>query len=85
MVSIFKMTGIPTLSIPPDDKWSQGLAMIQFLKARGLTFELSRLTLVVVTGLFQSLVEAMPQRIGLTCIGDYMTDYLCWWKIANGS
>jgi hypothetical protein len=44
--------------------------MIQFLKAGASTAELSRLTLAVVTGLLQSLVEATPQRIGQT--------FLCW-------
>jgi hypothetical protein len=40
--------------------------MIRFLKAGGATFDLSGLTLAVVTGLLQSLVEATPQRIGQT-------------------
>jgi diketogulonate reductase-like aldo/keto reductase len=40
--------------------------MIQFLKAGASTAKLSRLTLAVVTGLLQSLVEATPQRIGQT-------------------
>ncbi|MCK7580969.1 MAG: hypothetical protein MZV65_38715, partial [Chromatiales bacterium] len=40
--------------------------MIKFLKAGAATAELSRLTLAVVTGLLQSLVEATPQRIGQT-------------------
>jgi hypothetical protein len=62
---VYDTTGIPTLSIP-DDKRSRGLAMIQFLRAGGPTMELSRLTLAVVTGLLQSLVDATPQRIGQT-------------------
>jgi hypothetical protein len=50
----------------PEAKRSQGLAMIHFLQTGGTTMELSRLTLVVVTGLLQSMVDAMPQRIGQT-------------------
>jgi hypothetical protein len=60
---IYDTTEILTLRIP-EDKQSHGLAMIHFLKGGGPTFELSRLTLVVVTGLLQSLVDATPQRIG---------------------
>jgi hypothetical protein len=62
---LYETTGIPTFSIP-NDKRSRGLAMIRFLRAGGSTLELSRLTLAVVTGLLQSLVEATPQRIGQT-------------------
>ena len=62
---IYDTTGIPTLRIP-DDKKDRGLAMIRFLRAGDSSFKLSRLTLAVVTGLLQSLVEATPQRIGQT-------------------
>jgi hypothetical protein len=62
---IYDTTGIPTLKIP-EDKRSRGLAMIQFLRAGGESMELSRLTLAVVTGLLQSLVEATPQQVGQT-------------------
>ena len=62
---LYDTTGIPTLHIP-DDKRSRGLAMIQYLKAGGSSMEISRLTLAVVTGLLQSLVDATPQHIGQT-------------------
>jgi hypothetical protein len=62
---IYDTTGIPTLKIPAD-KRSRGLAMIQFLRAGVESMELSRLTLAVVTGLLQSMVEATPQRVGQT-------------------
>jgi hypothetical protein len=62
---LYDTTGIPTLSIP-DDKRSRARAMIRFLRSGGPSMRLSRLTLAVVTGLLQSLVEATPQRIGQT-------------------
>jgi hypothetical protein len=40
--------------------------MLQYLKAGGTSLEISRLTLAVVTGLLQSLVDATPQHIGQT-------------------
>jgi hypothetical protein len=62
---LYSTIGIPTFYIP-EDKRNRGLAMIQFLKAGASKAELSRLTLAVVTGLLQSLVEATPQHIGQT-------------------
>jgi hypothetical protein len=62
---VYDTTGIPTLRIP-EDKRQRGLATIRFLKAGGPSMDLSRLTLAVVTGLLQSMVEATPQRIGQT-------------------
>ena len=62
---IYDTTGIPTLRIP-EDKRNRGLAMIRFLKAGGPSLRLSRLTLAVVIGLLQSLVDATPQRVGQT-------------------
>jgi len=62
---IYDTTGIPTLRILTE-KRSRGLAMIHFLRAGGETMELSRLTLAVVTGLLQSMVDATPQRVGQT-------------------
>jgi hypothetical protein len=62
---LYDTTGIPTLSIPAD-KRARAVAMIRFLRAGGPSMRLSRLTLAVVTGLLQSLVEATPQRIGQT-------------------
>jgi hypothetical protein len=62
---IYDTTGIPTIRIP-EDKRSRGLAAIRFLKAGETTMEVSRLTLAVVTGLLQSMVDATPQRIGQT-------------------
>ena len=62
---LYDTTGIPSLRIP-EDKRSRGLAMIRFLKAGGPSLRISRLTLAVVTGLLQSLVDATPQRIGQT-------------------
>jgi hypothetical protein len=62
---VFDTTGIPTLRLP-EDKRSRGLAVIGYLKAGGASLELSRLSLAVVTGLLQSMVDATPQRIGQT-------------------
>ena len=62
---VYDTMGIPMLRIPKE-KRSRGLAMIQFLRAGGESMELSRLTLAVVTGLLQSMVEATPQRVGQT-------------------
>jgi hypothetical protein len=51
--------------------------MIQFLKAGASTAaKLSRLTLAVVTGLLQSLVEATPQHIGQTYLHMCLTAQL---------
>jgi hypothetical protein len=62
---VFDTTGVPTLQLP-EDKRSRGLAIIGFLKAGGPSFALSRLSLAVVTGLLQSMVDATPQRVGQT-------------------
>jgi hypothetical protein len=62
---IYDTTGVPTLRIPPD-KCKRGLAVIRFLRAGGPTMDVSRLTLAMVTGLLQSMVEATPQRVGQT-------------------
>jgi hypothetical protein len=48
----------------PEDKRSRGLAMIEYLRAGSESRELSRLMLVVVTRLLQSMVDATPQQIG---------------------
>jgi hypothetical protein len=76
---IYETTGVPTLAIP-DDKRSRGVAVIQFLKAGGPTFELSRLTLAVVVGLLQSMVEATPQRISQT----YLRRLYDWLHMLDG-
>jgi hypothetical protein len=47
---LYNTTGIPTLRIPMD-KREQGLAMIHFLRAGSSSMQVSRLTLMVVTGL----------------------------------
>jgi hypothetical protein len=62
---VFDTTGVPTLQLP-EDKRSRGVAIIGFLKAGGPSFALSRLSLAVVTGLLQSMVDATPQRVGQT-------------------
>jgi hypothetical protein len=62
---IYDTTGVPTLRIP-EDKRGRALAMIEYLRAGSEERELSRLTLAVVTGLLQSMVDATPQRIGQT-------------------
>jgi hypothetical protein len=62
---IYDTTGVPTLRIP-EEKRSRGLAMIGYLQAGNEGQDLSRLTLAVITGLLQSMVDATPQRIGQT-------------------
>jgi hypothetical protein len=62
---VYDTSGVPTLLIP-EDKRSRALAMIHFLRAGSISMDLSRLTLAVVTGLLQSLVDATPQNVGQT-------------------
>jgi len=50
----------------PPEKQSQALAMIGYLRAGVSSLDISILTLAVVMGLLQSLVEATPDRVGQT-------------------
>jgi hypothetical protein len=61
---IFDTRGVPTLRIP-EAKLSRALAMVEYV----LTFkdsEFPRLSLVVVAGVLESMVDATPARIGHT-------------------
>jgi hypothetical protein len=60
---IYDTTGIPRLIIP-EDKVTKALASIQFLRAGAGSRRLARLTLAIVIGRLQALVDATPQRIG---------------------
>ena len=76
----YDTTGIPTLCIPPE-KVSKALAFIDFLD-RGSqelqTKKFARLTLSVVVGVLQSLVEATPANLGASFLGGYMQTYIVW-------
>lgn len=60
---IYDTRKTPTLIIPPN-KISRCLASADFLLARPRNKLLSRLSLAIITGVLQSIVEATPQRIG---------------------
>jgi hypothetical protein len=60
---IYDTRGTPRLVIP-NDKVSKALASIQYLRAGAAQGRLARLTLAVVVGRLQSLVDATPRRIG---------------------
>ncbi len=60
---IYDCRGTPCLRIP-EGKISRCIASIDFLLARPRDNNLSRLSLAVVTGVLQSVVEATPQKIG---------------------
>ena len=60
---LFDTRAAPTLRVPPN-KVSRCLASIDFLLHRPRSQELSRLSLAVVTGVLQSVVEATPRRVG---------------------
>jgi hypothetical protein len=60
---LYDTTGVPTLVIPPE-KVSKAIASIQYLRSGSATRHLARLTLAVVIGRLQSLVDATPQQIG---------------------
>jgi len=62
---IYDTVGIPCLRAP-QDKLDRALATIAYLRAGTTTWRLSRLTLAVVVGLLQSLVEATPYNMGQT-------------------
>jgi hypothetical protein len=53
----------PTLHIPPN-KVSRCLASVDFLLTRPRGHKLSRLSLAIITGVLQSVVEATPQHVG---------------------
>ena len=60
---LYDTTGTPTLRIPPH-KVARCLASIDYLSRRKRSQKLSRLSLAIVTGVLQSVVEATPQRVG---------------------
>lgn len=62
---IYDTTGAPTLRIPAN-KISRCLASVDFLLALPRGRRLSRLSLAIVTGVLQSVVDATPQHIGQT-------------------
>jgi hypothetical protein len=57
--------GTPTLHIPPN-KVSRCVASVEFLLSRPRAHKLSRLSLAIITGVLQSVVEATPQHLGQT-------------------
>jgi hypothetical protein len=61
---IYDTTGIPTVEVPLD-KRDRALAMLDYIRARSGE-EMSRLSLSVVYGVLQSLVDATPSRLGQT-------------------
>jgi hypothetical protein len=62
---LYDTTGTPTLKIPPQ-KVSRCLASVDFLLSRPRGGRLSRLSLAIITGVLQSIVDATPQHIGQT-------------------
>jgi hypothetical protein len=60
---LYDTSGTPTLRIPPN-KISRCLASVDFLVALPRGRRLSRLSLAIVTGVLQSIVDATPQHIG---------------------
>lgn len=62
---LLNSTSIPELKIPVLKK-EKALAMVDYMIEKGSTFEHSRLSLSVVVGTLESLVEATPSRIGHT-------------------
>lgn len=62
---LFDTQGIPRLQIPPA-KVSRSLATLQFVIKMNVRGTLSRLTVAVMGGLLQSLVDATPARLGQT-------------------
>jgi hypothetical protein len=60
---LYDTADIPTLLIPPD-KVSKAIASIQYLRAGSDTDQMARLTLAMVIGRLQSLVDGTPQQIG---------------------
>ena len=60
---LYDTTNRPTLRIPPN-KVSRCRASIKFLQSRPRNGKLSRLSLAIITGVLQLVVEATPQRLG---------------------
>jgi hypothetical protein len=60
---LYDTTNTPRLLIPPD-KVSKAIASIHYLQAGASTGRLARLTLAVVIGRLQALVDATPRQIG---------------------
>ncbi|MGL5812169.1 MAG: hypothetical protein ACRCYW_02380, partial [Aeromonas sp.] len=57
--------GVPTLHIPPN-KISRCVASVDFILSRPREQALSRLSLAIITGVLQSVVEATPHHLGQT-------------------
>jgi hypothetical protein len=69
---IYDTTSLPRLTIP-EDKITKALASIHYLRAGAASKRIARLTLAIVIGRLQALVDATPQRIGnsyLRCLYD---------------
>jgi hypothetical protein len=60
---IYDTTSLPRLTIP-EDKVTKALASIHYLRAGAASKRITRLTLAIVIGRLQALVDATPQRIG---------------------
>jgi hypothetical protein len=60
---IYDTTSLPRLIIP-EDKVTKALASIHFLHAGAASKRMAHLTLAIVIGRLQALVDATPQRIG---------------------
>jgi hypothetical protein len=61
---LYDSVNIPTLSIP-EDKRTRALAIVQYCQSKRQS-KFPSLSLAVVTGILQSLVDATPSRIGQT-------------------
>ena len=70
---IYDTTDIPTLRIPAN-KISRCIASAQYLLEQPREGQLSRLSLSVVTGVLQSIVDATPQHIGQTYLRSLYDD-----------
>ncbi len=66
---LYNTKGIPCLEAP-QSKVDRSLASIQFLRSGAPTQQLSCLTLAVVIGLLQSIVEATAHNVGQTFLSD---------------
>ena len=62
---LYDTRGTPTLRVPPS-KVSRCVASAKYLLGKPREIGLSRLSLAVVTGVLQSIVEATPQHVGQT-------------------
>ena len=72
----------PSLRIPPS-KISRCLASARFLLGRSRDLALSRLSLAVVTGVLQSIVEATPRHMGQTHLRSLYDDLHRWEEVSH--